>query len=479
MEADVHGRILFVDDDASLRTVVSIALRRDGHQVEVAADGAEALAKFGHGGYDLVIQDVRMPGMNGLELLERLRKVDAGVPVVVMTAFSTWDVAVNAMRLGAFDYIKKPFDNDGLRVLARRAIVYGRGAASADDSAKVRIIGSSPPIKEILELLRRVARTDSTVLVQGESGTGKELVAAMLHSLSLRKEGPFVAVNCGGFSETLLESELFGHVKGSFTGAVADKRGLLELADGGTFFLDEIGETTLSTQVRLLRALETRTFIPVGGEAARKTDVRFVAATNRDLMEMVEVGTFRQDLYYRLNVIPVRVPPLRERPEDIPMLSGYYLSLYSERFGKHLSGFDSDAMDAMLRYEWPGNVRELQNAVQRAVSLAEGERVTFRDTFPTWTARTVASPVPATPVPAAAAFRPAAKDAPAGAGSGNGKSALPDIGPGFDLEKTLAGIESEYIQEALEMTGNNITQAAELLGITFRSIRYKIKKMKE
>lgn len=453
-----QGKILFVDDDASLRTVVSIALTRDGHLVETAVDGMDGLAKFSANAYDLVIQDVRMPGMNGLELLERLKAINPDVPVVVMTAFSTWDVAVDAMRLGAFDYIKKPFDNDDLRVLARRAMQYGaRSGEDADDTSRVRIIGSSPAMKGIMEMLRRVARSDSTVLVEGESGTGKELVAAMLHSQSLRSEGPFVAVNCGGFSETLLESELFGHVKGAFTGAVADKRGLLELADGGTFFLDEIGETTLSTQVRLLRALETKSFLPVGGETPKKTDVRFVAATNRNLLDMVDAGAFRLDLFYRLNVIPVRVPPLRERIEDIPMLAGYFLSVYSQRFNKPLTGFDMSAMDAMLAYDWPGNVRELQNAVQRAVSLAEHGQVTFEDVFPSWVSRH--------------SGEKAAQNTPKEA---TGRKV---IGPGFNLDKAMEDIETDYIREAMERTGNNQTQAAELLGITFRSMRYKVKKL--
>lgn len=476
MEENAGGRILFVDDDTSLRTVVPIALTRDGYQVDTAASGEEALAKFSPGAYDLIIQDVRMPGMNGLELLERLRQLDTQVPVVVMTAFSNWDVAMDAMRLGAFDYIKKPFDNDDLRDLARRAVAYGSVTDGDEDWAKVRMIGTSQAMREIQDLLRRVGRTDSTVLVEGESGTGKELIAAMLHARSHRREGPFVAVNCGGFSETLLESELFGHVKGAFTGAVADKRGLLELANGGTFFLDELGETTLSTQVRLLRVLETRSFLPVGGETPRHTDVRFVAATNRNLAEMVDAGMFRQDLYYRLNVIPVRIAPLRERREDVPLLAGYYLSLYAERFGKHLIGFEIGAMDAMLEYDWPGNVRELQNAVQRAVSLAEHELIAFNDVFPSWGGGRGNVPS-AAPKPRSSSTDIVPASAPPGKGQEG--DCLPAIGEGFNLEDTMEKVEAKYIREALAMTNNNLTQAAELLGITFRSIRYKVKKMKD
>ncbi|MCD7896941.1 MAG: sigma-54 dependent transcriptional regulator, partial [Planctomycetaceae bacterium] len=311
MNEPVQGRILFVDDDASLRTVVKVALSRDGYSVDVAANGDEALASFTAGTYDLVIQDIRMPGMGGLDLLTRLRERDETVPVVVMTAFSSWDVAVEAMRRGAFDYLKKPFDNDELRQIARRAILYRRNGL-ADNDGGSRLIGNSPAMQAVRSVVEQVSGNDSTVCISGESGTGKELVAALLHSRSPRREGPFVAVNCGGFSETLLESELFGHVRGAFTGAVAEKRGLIGLADGGTFFLGEVGEMTLSTQVRLLRVLETRTYFPVGGEESRSSDVRFICATNRDLLEMVDSGLFRQDLYYRLNVIPIHVPPLRE-----------------------------------------------------------------------------------------------------------------------------------------------------------------------
>ncbi|MCL2001072.1 MAG: sigma-54 dependent transcriptional regulator [Planctomycetes bacterium] len=464
MENTDHA-ILFVDDDASLRTVVSIALEKDGHHVDTAADGEEAIKKFAARKYALVIQDIRMPGMNGLELLRRLIEINSSVPVMVMTAFSTWDIAVEAMRLGAFDYLKKPFDNHHLRLMARRAIEFSAaGAARDDDPAKVRMIGSSPRMKEIQDIINRVARNDSTVLVEGESGTGKELVAAMLHTLSHRQKGPLIAVNCGGFSETLLESELFGHIKGSFTGAVADKRGLLELADGGTFLLDEIGETTLSTQVRLLRVLETKTFIPVGGETPKKTDVRFIASTNRNLLSMAEAGTFRQDLYYRLNVIPIRVPALRERREDLPLLAGFFLSLYANKFNRRITGYDKGAMEAILSYDWPGNIRELQNAAQRAVSLAKGDFITFADIFPAWTS------LPSAKEKTAADFH-------ASAAEGSATRSRYSIGSGFELEKVLDGIEAGYLREALERSGNNLTQAAELLGITFRSIRYRVKKL--
>lgn len=463
------GNILFIDDDTSLRTVVAIALGRDGHRVDTAENGMIGLEKFKAGNYDLVIQDVRMPGMNGLELLRHLREANPDVPVVVMTAYSTWEAAVEAMRLGAYDYIKKPFDNDELRRLAARALGYSaalKAGSEAPQEDRTRLIGASTGMREILGIIRRVARTDSTVMVEGESGSGKELVAAQLHAQSHRRGGPFIAVNCGGFSETLLESELFGHKRGAFTGAVSDKRGLLELADGGTFFLDEVGETSLSIQVRLLRVLETRTFLPVGSEEPRRTDIRLVTATNRSLLDMAEAGAFRRDLYYRLNVVTVRVPPLRERKDDVPLLAGYFLSVYGRRFGKALDGFETAAMDAMLAYDWPGNVRELENAVQRAVSLADDNKVRYQDIFPSWTRL----------APDKAGVCDGAKPAPGGEQPA-GKAIPPLSDTGFNLENTLADIESEYIRQALEKTGNNLTQAADLLGITFRSMRYKVKKL--
>jgi DNA-binding NtrC family response regulator len=328
------------------------------------------------------------------------------------------------------------------------------------------MIGTSSGMKEIQGVIQRVARTDSTVLIQGESGSGKELVAANIHAQSQRSGGPFVAVNCGGFSETLLESELFGHVKGAFTGAVSDKNGLLQLADGGTFFLDEVGETSLATQVRLLRVLETRTFLPVGDETPHTVDVRFIAATNRDLKEMVNGGAFREDLFYRLNVIFINVPALRERRDDIPLLAGHFLSLYANRFKKRIDGFTDEAMAAILAHDWPGNVRELQNAVQRAVSLAEGDKADIRDIFPVWSqAQTAGSAV------SHAADRAPRKGPDVKAVD----AALP--GSGFDLEEKMANIESEYIRQALLECGNNPARTAAMLGITLRSLRYKMKKL--
>ncbi len=457
------GRLLFVDDEEAMRTMMEIVLGKDGHAVDTAASGEEALELFRKNDYDMVIQDLRMPGLSGIELLQRLSEIDADVPVVIVTAFSTWDSAVEAMRIGAYDYLKKPFDTEEVRALVQRALQMNslsrrieeetsegenEGVSLPEMLASFKIIGSTPPIQHILSLVRRVSATDSTVVIQGESGTGKELVARMIHLQSPRREGPFIGVNCGAFAETLLESEIFGHVRGAFTGAIADKKGLLEIAHEGTFFLDELGEMSPQTQVRLLRVLETREFNPVGGTRTIKINTRFVAATNRDLKAMVEQGTFREDLYYRLNVIPIQVPPLRERREDIPLLAGHFLAVYSHAFGRPFEGFDEEAMKSLMRHNWPGNVRELQNTIQRAVTLAGGPRIGPGDlTFAT---------------------HPAGSD-------GGDALVLPE--EGFGLEARLAEIERDYIQQALEKTGGNLTQAAELLGITFRSIRYKVKKL--
>jgi two-component system response regulator PilR (NtrC family) len=457
-----NGKILFVDDEESMRALVQIALERDGHSVDTAADGQSALEMFDATKYDMVIHDLKMPGMDGIELLSRLRERDPSAPVVIITAFSTWDTAVEAMRLGAYDYLKKPFDNDDVRALVQRALQLKRSqteaAADRAESAPqdVHLIGSTPAVQEILALVRRVAPTSSTVVIEGESGTGKEMIARLLHLQSLRRQQPFISVNCGAFSETLLESEIFGHRKGAFTGAVSDKQGLLEIADGGTFFLDEVGEMSLPVQIKLLRVLETREFLPVGEVRPHKADVRFIAATNRDLSTMVRSGAFREDLYYRLNVIPVFLPPLRERRDDIPLLAGHFLAIYNHAFGRGLSGFSDAAMQALLRNPWAGNIRELQNTIQRAVTLCPGEIIQPED---------IAAP---------RSRNVDGEEPPALVSIASGK--LPE--KGIDLEQKMAEIEAGFISEALKQTDGNLTKAAELLNISFRSIRYKVKKMK-
>jgi len=458
---NVPGRILIVDDETSMRTVLAAVLTSDGHEVRAIDDGHEALRLYGDRSWDLVIQDLRMPKMNGIDLLGKLKALDPAAVVIVMTAFGTWDTAVEAMRLGAYDYLKKPCDNEHLRAVVAKALERKR-AGNATTRAKggaaqeaEALIGNDPRMREIMDVIRRVAPTDSTVLIQGESGTGKELVASAIHAHSLRADGPFVDINCGAFAETLLDSELFGHVKGSFTGAIADKVGLIEAADQGTLFLDEVAELAPPTQVKLLRVLETRQFRAVGGVTDRRVDVRFIAATNRNLEELVARGAFREDLFFRLNVIPVTIPPLRERRGDIPQLSGYFLAKHSSRTGRNVTVIDEGAADWLKTYGWPGNVRELENTIERAVALARSDRLTIEDLAACSSSRRA----PQGPI------------APAGP---RGAATVPPTG--MNLEEHLAEVEKEYLRQALAATDGNMTEAAKLLGMTFRAIRYKVHK---
>jgi len=447
------GSVLVVDDEDGMRKVLSYILGHEGYKVQTAGTVAEALEARSREPFDVTITDLRMPDANGIELLRRIKSEDSNALVIVITAFSTWDSAVEAMRLGAFDYIKKPFDNDDIKAVVARAMEVARQLESrgpADVPAYVRsIIGASPVIQEIHNLIRRVAPTDSTILIYGESGTGKELVARALYNCSSRSEEAFIVVNCGAFTESLLESELFGHVKGAFTGAVSDKKGLLEIAHRGTFFLDEVSEMSRKTQVKFLRVLEEREFMPVGSTGTRRADVRFITATNRDLAKMVEKGEFREDLYYRLNVIPISIPPLRERKEDIPLLAGHFLARYSEEMGKNVTGISREAMNFLINYDWPGNVRELENTIQRAIALGRDSEITTEDLVIKMRTGT----------PAAALMT---KDMP------------PE---GIDLEARLIDLERTYILTALERTGYNVTRAAKLLNTSFRSLRYRISKL--
>ncbi len=450
------GRILVVDDDPSLRETLGILLRRAGHEVDAAANVKEALAAADGKGFDVILTDVRMPGGDGIGLLAEIARRSPDAVTIVMTAYSTWPQAVEAMRLGAFDYVRKPFDNDDILATIGRALALaGAGRkGTASEAAERTIFGRSPKIQELHGLIARVAPTDSTVLIQGESGTGKELVARALHAGSPRAGEAFVCVNCGAFTETLLESEMFGHVKGAFTGAVVDKKGLIEAADKGTFFLDEVSEMSPALQVKLLRMLEEREYTPVGATKSRKVDVRFIAATNRKLDEDVRTGRFREDLFYRLNVIPIRLPPLRERKGDIPILAGRFLSVYAKSMRSKVRTISDEAMDLLTRHDWPGNVRELENAIQRAVALAAGETIQAKDLDE----------------------RIVRKAAPAGAAAGSAAGLdFPDSG--VNLEERVEDLEKRYIQEALARTEGNLTRAAELLGISFRAIRYKVKRL--
>ncbi len=374
----MSGKILVVDDE---EIVIRSCLRILGdteYEVDAVQSGLEALHRLDETHYDVMVLDIMMPTMDGLEVLQRVKESHPDIDVIMVTGLSEIETAVKSMKLGAFDYLPKPFDPEALKILVERAFEKRRLQQENLDlknavSSKYRfenIIGSSPQMQNVYRLIAKCAPTNSTVLIRGDSGTGKELIARAIHYNSLRKDKAFVPVDCGSLSEQLLESELFGHVKGSFTGAVANKQGLFEVADGGTLFLDEIGNISLSTQAKLLRILQEREFKAVGDTRIRTANIRLISATNKDLEAMVAEGTFREDLYYRLNIFPIELPPLRERREDIPALAFHFLKLFSEELSKEMTEFSVEAMNMLVNYNWPGNVRELENTIHRAVILA-------------------------------------------------------------------------------------------------------------
>jgi two-component system, NtrC family, response regulator AtoC len=452
----VFRSILVVDDDASMRHLVSVILQGRGYDVRAVASADEALRELAARDHDLVLTDVRMPGMDGLALVREVRRLQPDATAIVMTAYGSHDLAIDAMKAGAYDYLSKPFKPDELVLLLRKAEERERlarenrrlrgelaGAYPAD-----QILGSSEAIRELHRNLRKIAPQKTTVLIEGESGTGKELVARALHELSPRASLPFVAVNCGAIPGELLESELFGHVRGAFTGAVRSKKGLAAEADGGTLFLDEVGELPVGLQVKLLRFLQEEEVRPVGDTAARKVDVRVVAATARDLRRAVDDGTFREDLYYRLNVVALRLPPLRERRGDVAELARHFLARFA-RLRPELTALalSDDALEALAAWRWPGNVRELEHAIERAVVLAEAAVIREAD------------------------LPEIVRDAPrAGAATAD----LPADGT-LSLKRASRVLEERLIRAALERTGGNRTRAAELLEISYRGLLYKIK----
>ncbi|MCK6589238.1 MAG: sigma-54 dependent transcriptional regulator, partial [Polyangiaceae bacterium] len=381
-------QILVVDDEANLRKVLSAQLARDGYEVHTAEDGEAALAFLKEHHIDMVITDLRMPKVDGMDLLRAALRDDPSRPVVMITAHGTVDNAVEALKTGAFDYITKPFDQNEVRLVVKKAL-RTRDLSSADATRDVvpmaskegrfGIIGESPPILEVYSILERVADTPTTVLITGESGTGKELVARALHENSSRRDRPFIKVNCAAIPKDLMESELFGYERGAFTGAVGSKPGRFELASGGTLFLDEIGEIPNEMQVKLLRVLQESEFERVGGIKTIHVDVRLVAATNRDLKREIASGTFREDLYYRLNVVPIALPALRDRRSDIPHLIAYFIAKFNARLRKNVDGVDPEAMERLSAYGWPGNIRELENVIERAVLFADGSRIRLDD----------------------------------------------------------------------------------------------------
>ena len=453
------GRVLVVDDEASMRDFLAICLRRAGHEVGQAASGAAAVTALAARPVDVVVTDLRMPGaLDGLGLLREVRARHPATEVILVTAFATADTALAAMKQGAYDYLTKPFKVDEInavidRALEKRALVAENAALRDQVAGRVRmaqLLGRSKGMQRVFELIGKIHSTRTNVLITGESGTGKELVARALHTEGSRASARFVAVNCGAIPEELMESELFGHVKGSFTGAVADRPGLVREADGGTLFLDEIGELSLGLQVKLLRVLQEKKVKPVGGTAELDVDVRVVAATNRELEDEVARGAFRQDLYYRLNVIEVRIPPLRQRREDISLLVDHFLKRQSKELGRPIT-VSAAARKLLEDYDFPGNVRELENVIERAVALAPADEIDVDD-LPRLRTTAVRSAVEA-----------------------GGAVELP--AEGVDLDRLVADYERAWVARALEKAGGVRKKAAHLLGISFRSMRYRLAKL--
>ncbi|MBQ8561575.1 MAG: sigma-54-dependent Fis family transcriptional regulator, partial [Spirochaetaceae bacterium] len=383
--------ILVIDDEKNIREGLSAALELEGYSVRLAADGREGLAQIEKGDIDLVITDLRMPGISGEEVLSRVRGESPGIPVIVLTGHGSIDTAVDAMRNGAYDFLTKPLSLDRLilivkRALAGRELEIRHSSLQQELNAKTSfesIIGKSAEMQRIFQMVRKAADSKASVLITGESGTGKELIANALHNLSPRKDKPFIKVHCAALSESLLESELFGHEKGAFTGAAARKRGRFELANGGTIFLDEIGEINQNVQIKILRVLQDKRFERVGGEETLEVDVRVIAATNRNLEEEILQGRFREDLFYRLNVVHIQVPPLRERKDDIPLMLNAFLDEFNRENNKSITGFDSRSRSALYKYDWPGNIRQLRNCVESAVVMCSGSQISLEDLPPT------------------------------------------------------------------------------------------------
>jgi two-component system response regulator PilR (NtrC family) len=449
------ARLLIVDDEASILDFLSLLFQQEGYETDTARNVEEARRALGGKTYDLVLCDVMMPDGNGLDLLREIKAAEPDPAVIMMTAYTSTKSAIEAMKLGAADYISKPFDVDELKIVAQKAL---ERAELADENVYLRrelaskytfnnIIGKSPRMQAIFSLIERIARTSSTVLVHGESGTGKELIARAIHFASPRAPRRFLSINCGALPENLLESELFGHERGAFTGAVRDKKGLFQEADRGTLFLDEIGEMAPTMQVKLLRALQEKVVRKVGGNEEETVDVRIITATNQDLEHLITTGAFREDLFYRINVLPIHLPPLRQRREDIPLLVEFFLQKYCKQMELAPKQISVEAIQMLESYDWPGNVRELENLIERALALSHAETITTRD-LPVHllTNRKVSADL----------------------------IELPE--EGLDLEKHLEGIRIQLMQQALDRTGGVQTQAAEVLKMSFRSFRYYAKK---
>jgi two-component system response regulator PilR (NtrC family) len=453
-------KILIVDDEKSMRDVLAIMLKRAGYAVTEAGDGEDAIGQIQKDIFDLVITDLKMPRADGLEVLKAVKEHSPGTVVLMITAFASPESAVEAMKRGAFDYLTKPFQVDEAQLIIRNALEQRRLSNEnallkrelAGQANFSQLIGHSESMQRVFEMVKKVADSRSNVLICGESGTGKELVARAIHYHSSRSQFPFVAVNCSALPETLLESELFGHMKGSFTGAVSNKAGLFEVANGGTIFLDEIGDTTPAMQVKLLRVIQEREFRRVGGTKDVKVDVRIVAATNKALEKAVAEGSFREDLFYRLDVIPILLPPLRMRSGDIPLLAQHFLEKFAKANGKPTPTLTQDALRLLLEHEWRGNVRELENLIERAVAFCNGTAIAGEDVGG-WLTKPAQSATPSV------------------------TSAPSDIPPdGLDLEALISGIEKDLLLKALERAKWVKKKAARLLHLNTRSFRYRLEK---
>ncbi|MEE9218623.1 MAG: sigma-54 dependent transcriptional regulator [Acidobacteriota bacterium] len=449
-------KILVVDDEVSMRDFLDIMLRKEGYEVELAGTGREAMRLLEGGLYDLVISDLSMGDLSGLDILRRSKEVAAQTPVMMITAYASTESAIDALKLGACDYVIKPFNVDELKIVIRNALERRRLVSENQELKRElrgryrfeELVGRSPKMKAVLSLVEKISMTGSTVLVQGESGTGKELVARAIHFNSPRADKPFISINCGALPDELLESELFGHTKGSFTGAISSKKGLFEVADGGSIFLDEIGETSTAMQVKLLRVLQERRIRRVGGTEEIPVNVRIIAATNQDLAQAVRERRFREDLFYRINVIPLPLPPLREKKEDIPTLAEHFLAKVSKEMGKPLKGISRQAMELLEAHAWPGNVRELENVIERAVALESAGMIQPQSLPPEVREGRVAGAAPGIDIPE----------------------------EGLDLESRLEDLRVDAMRQALERSEGVQSQAARQLGMTFRSFRYFAKK---
>ena len=461
------AQVLIADDEANLRKVLTALLKQDGHDATAVEDGIRALEVVERGEVDILITDLRMPGMTGLELLKKVRQRDPTLPVIVITAHGSVDTAVSALKAGAADYITKPFDKAELKQVVRMAAALRESCiesqeGSLDPTGRFEIIGQSPGMRQIYDLIEKVAATPSTVLITGESGTGKELIATALHNQSKRQEQPFIKVNCAAIPKDLMESEFFGYEQGAFTGAVGSKPGRFELADGGTLFLDEIGEIPPAMQVKLLRALQESEFERVGGVSTISVDVRVIAATNRDLEKEIAAGNFREDLFYRLNVVPISLPALAERREDIPLLVSAFVEKYNERLGRSTESISPEAMAVLTGYHWPGNIRELENVIERTVLFTEGDRIGVADLPESMQGMSGASRVDKN-------LRDSARET-AVSNMEAGTTSMKDI-----VRQATVEIERELIIKALEETRGNVTRAAHLLQISRKGLQNKMK----